>query len=203
MLLTASIRKDLCRNNLVLKVYQQRLNHTIASDDLIHRVDLRVGKIVQIEQHPDAAHLFIEQVDLNVEPTEAMPNPRTIVSGLAPFMPIESLLNKNVVVVSNLKPSKFRGVLSQGMLLAASSADSKSVQLLSPPKDSIIGERVALQGVDWQGQADLVLKPKQKVFEQVASFLKTDANGVATYKGVTLNTSAGPVICELADAQIS
>lgn len=89
------------------------------------------------------------------------------------------------------------------MLLAASSADSKSVQLLSPPKDSIIGERVALQGVDWQGQADLVLKPKQKVFEQVASFLKTDANGVATYKGVTLNTSAGPVICELADAQIS
>lgn len=61
MLLTASIRKDLCRNNLVLKVCQQRLNHTIASDDLIHRVDLRVGKIVQIEQHPDATHLFIEQ----------------------------------------------------------------------------------------------------------------------------------------------
>ena len=108
-----------------------------------------------------------------------------------------------MVVVSNLKPSKFRGVLSQGMLLAAATADSKTVQLLSPPKDSIVGERVALEGVDWQGQTDAVLKPKQKVFEQVASFLKTDAIGVATYKGITLNTSAGPVKCELVDAQIS
>lgn len=105
--------------------------------------------------------------------------------------------------MSNLKPSKFRGVLSQGMLLAASSADSKSVQLLSPPDNSVIGERVALEGVDWQGQVDAVLKPKQKVFEQVASFLKTDKNGVATYKGIALNTSAGPVVCKLTDAQIS
>ncbi|KAK4520840.1 AP-2 complex subunit sigma [Mucor velutinosus] len=203
MLVTAAAKKTVRLNNLMRKVCQPRLNHTIASDDLIHRVDFRVGKIVQIEQHPDAAHLFIEQVDLNAETTEAMPNPRTIVSGLAPFMPIESLLNRNVIVVSNLKPSKFRGVLSQGMLLAAATADSKTVRLLSPPTDSIIGERVALEGVDWQGQTDAVLKPKQKVFEQVASFLKTDASGIATYKGIALNTSAGPVICELSDAQIS
>ncbi|GAN05929.1 nucleic acid-binding protein [Mucor ambiguus] len=203
MLVTASLKKSSRINSLMLKACQQRLNHTIASDDLIHRVDLRVGKIVQIEQHADAAHLFIEQVDLNTEATEAMPNPRTIVSGLAPFMPMESLLDRNVIVVGNLKPSKFRGVLSQGMLLAAATADSKTVRLLSPPKDSIIGERVALEGVDWQGQTDAVLKPKQKVFEQVVSFLKTDASGVATYKGIALNTSAGPVTCELADAQIS
>ncbi|KAL9552938.1 hypothetical protein MBANPS3_003521 [Mucor bainieri] len=203
MLVTAPLKKASRINNLILKACQQRLNHTIALDDLIHRVDFRVGKIVQIEQHPDATHLFIEQVDLNTEATEAMPNPRTIVSGLAPFMPMESLLNRNVIVVSNLKPSKFRGVLSQGMLLAAAAADSKTVRLLSPPKDSIIGERVALEGVDWQGQTDTVLKPKQKVFEQVAAFLRTDASGVATYRGVALNTSAGPVICELVDAQIS
>lgn len=105
--------------------------------------------------------------------------------------------------MSNLKPSKFRGVLSQGMLLAASSQDNKSVQLLSPPDDSVIGERVALEGVDWQGQVDSVLRPKQKIFEQVATFLKTDKNGIATYKGIPLNTSAGPIVCGLTDAQIS
>lgn len=61
MLVTTSLKKNLGINNLMLKACQQRLNHTIASDDLVHRVDLRVGKIVQIEQHPDATHLFIEQ----------------------------------------------------------------------------------------------------------------------------------------------
>lgn len=61
MLVAASLRKNFGISNLMLKACQQRLNHTIASDDLIHRVDFRVGKIVQIEQHPDATHLFIEQ----------------------------------------------------------------------------------------------------------------------------------------------
>lgn len=104
-------------------------------------------------------------------------------------------------MVSNLKPSRFRGVLSQGMLLAASLGDS--VRLLSPPDDSVIGERVSLQGVDWQGEVDAVLKPKQKVFEQVAPFLKTNDQGVATYRGIELRTLAGPVTCEIKNAQIS
>lgn len=94
-----------------------RWNHsngsTIANEDVIHRVDLRVGKIVQIENHSEASHLFIEQgkgpfqnpfvavslilsffflVDLKTESTDTMPNPRTIVSGLAPYMTKESLL---------------------------------------------------------------------------------------------------------------
>lgn len=85
----------------------------ITNEDVIHRVDLRVGKIVHIENHSEASHLFIEQgkgpfiitcfiyllyhsqhciVDLNTESTDKVPNPRTIVSGLAPYMPKESLL---------------------------------------------------------------------------------------------------------------
>jgi aminoacyl tRNA synthase complex-interacting multifunctional protein 1 len=100
-----------------------------------------------------------------------------------------------------LKPSKFRGVLSQGMLLAASSGDT--VRLLSPPDNAVVGERVALEGIDWQGEADAVLKPKQKVFEQVVPFLKTNSQGIATYRGIALKTLAGPVTCEIKDAQIS
>lgn len=48
-------------NTLALKT-SQRFTHTeIANDDVIHRVDFRVGKIVHIEQHNEANHLFIEQ----------------------------------------------------------------------------------------------------------------------------------------------
>ncbi|OAD77103.1 hypothetical protein PHYBLDRAFT_123089 [Phycomyces blakesleeanus NRRL 1555(-)] len=136
-----------------------------------------------------------------MEPTETLPNPRTIVSGLAPYMPKESLLNKYVVVVNNMKPSKFRGVLSQGMLLAAGKGDK--VELLHPPSTSQLGERVYLSKVN-MGTADPVLKPKQRVFEQVSQDLKTNGSRIATYKGHELLTSAGPVACEsIVDGQIS
>jgi hypothetical protein len=92
-------------------------------------------------------------------------------------------------------------VLSEGMLLAASSGDC--VKLLSPPDNSIIGERVALEGIDWQGEVDAVLKPKQKVFEQVVPLLKTNNQGTACYRGIALKTSTGPVTCEIENAQIS
>jgi tRNA-binding EMAP/Myf-like protein len=53
--------------------------------------------------------------------------PRTIVSGLVEFCTVEQLLNKNVVVLCNLKPRPLKGVLSAGMLLCASSADKTQV----------------------------------------------------------------------------
>lgn len=89
------------------------------------------------------------------------------------------------------------------MLLAAGSSDNKTVRLLSPPETSAIGERVALEGVEWVGTVDPVLKPKQKIFEQVAAHLKTNGQGVATYKDIPLTTSSGPVTCEIINAQIS
>ncbi|KAI8336896.1 hypothetical protein BD560DRAFT_440306 [Blakeslea trispora] len=122
--------------------------------DAMHRIDLRVGQIVDIQRHAEANHLYIEKVDLDSPTTETMPNPRTIVSGLAPYLSMDSLLHQKVVVVSNLKPSKFRGVLSQGMLLAASSEDGQQVRLLCPPQESQIGERIKLEGIEWEGQVD-------------------------------------------------
>lgn len=90
------------------------------------------------------------------------------------------------------------------MLLACSSADNKQVVLLSPPENSIIGERLLLEGVEWQGMTDAVLKPKQKIFEQVVAHLKTDENGIASYKGVPFITSkGGKVTGEIKNAQIS
>lgn len=105
--------------------------------------------------------------------------------------------NKKVVVVSNMKPSRFRGVLSQGMLLAATSNDNSRVALLEPAADSQVGERIKVDtSNDEQPEEEMmdsppILKPKQRVFESVAEFLKTDENGTATYKGQPLKTNAG------------
>ncbi|KAG1210164.1 hypothetical protein G6F68_008225 [Rhizopus microsporus] len=186
--------KNTCTSHL--RLLYRSLSTVITADDFIHKVDLRVGKITEIENHPDASHLYIEKVCVSKEPSEE----RTIVSGLVPYMSKDSLYGKRVVVVANLKASKFRGVLSQGMLLAASV--DNHVQTLSPPSLAPIGERILLEGVSLGEPVD-VLKPKQKIFEQVAEHLKTDENGVATYKGIPLVTSEGPVCCEIKHGEVS
>lgn len=94
-----------------------------------------------------------------------------------------------------MKPSRFRGVLSQGMLLAASQ-DDKVVELLEPAPGTPLGERVQLETTEPLKTPDPVLKPKQRVFETVANFLRTNDDRIATYKGIRLVTSAGPVTCK-------
>lgn len=86
-----------------------------AVEDGPHRLDIRVGKIVEVSKHPDADSLYVEKIDLG----ETVP--RTIVSGLAKYVPIEQMENRFVAVLCNLKPAKMRGVESQGMVLCASS----------------------------------------------------------------------------------
>lgn len=79
----------------------------------VSRIDIRVGRIVQIGKHPDADSLYVEQIDVG----EA--TPRTVVSGLVGKIPMEDLDGKLVTVVCNLKPANMRGVQSAGMLMAA------------------------------------------------------------------------------------
>lgn len=83
-------------------------------EDGPHRLDIRVGKILEAKKHPDAESLYVETIDLG----EA--EPRTIVSGLANFVPLEEMQNRFVAVLCNLKPAKMRGVESKGMVLCAS-----------------------------------------------------------------------------------
>lgn len=68
-------------------VRQAAFSSTDASDPpLIHHLDLRVGKIVHVEAHAQADHLYVEQVDLGDHP------PRTIVSGLVKFIKSQDML---------------------------------------------------------------------------------------------------------------
>ena len=76
------------------------------------KVDLRVGKVVSCEKHPDSDKLLILKVDLG-EGT-----PRQIVSGIAKSYTAGQMIGKSVVVVANLKPAIIHGIESNGMLLA-------------------------------------------------------------------------------------
>jgi methionyl-tRNA synthetase len=98
--------------------------------DISHfqQLDLRTGAIRTAERHPSADRLLVLQVDLG----EA--EPRTIVAGLAPYYPDPStLVGSTVVVVANLKPVKLRGILSQGMILAAGGSQHAGLLTVSGP----------------------------------------------------------------------
>lgn len=79
------------------------------------RLNIRVGKIVEVSKHPDADSLYVEKIDIG----EAS-GPRTIISGLVNYIPIEEMQDRMVVILANLKPANLRGVQSHGMVLCAS-----------------------------------------------------------------------------------
>jgi methionyl-tRNA synthetase len=88
-------------------------------------VELKAARIVSVEKHPEAEKLYIIKLDAGE------PDNRTIVSGLVGHYTAEELANRMIVLVANLKPAKLRGIMSQGMLLAAEDADHK-LEVLDP-----------------------------------------------------------------------
>ena len=76
------------------------------------KVELRVGKVLSCERHPNADKLLVLKVDLGNGDV------RQIVSGLAQSYTPGQVMGKSVVVITNLKPTVIRGVESKGMLLA-------------------------------------------------------------------------------------
>ena len=89
------------------------------------KVQLKVGTIVECEKVPKADKLLCSKVDLGEGSL------RTIVSGIAKYYTPEEMVGKQVVVVTNLKPVKLRGIESQGMVLCASD-DEGNLTLISP-----------------------------------------------------------------------
>jgi methionyl-tRNA synthetase len=83
-------------------------------------LDLRVGQIIDIKQHPNAEKLYIETIDLGEKY-----GTRQIISGLKDFYTTDELINKKVIVIANLKPAKLRGEMSQGMILAGEYTEKK------------------------------------------------------------------------------
>ncbi|XP_034398585.1 aminoacyl tRNA synthase complex-interacting multifunctional protein 1-like isoform X2 [Cyclopterus lumpus] len=151
-----------------------------ASQDVdVSRLDLRVGRIITAVQLPETEGLYVEQVDVGET------SPRTVVSELAKHIPLDQMQNRMAVLLCNLKPAKTRGVVSQAMVMCASSPDK--VELLEPPSEAAPGDRVIFQS--FPGEPDKELNPKKKVWEQVQPDLRTNAKCVATYKGAAFEVA--------------
>jgi len=152
-----------------------------ATDDKpvdISRLSMKVGKIIECVKHPDADALYLEKIECGEE------KPRQVISGLVKHVPIDEMQNRMVVILCNLKPAKMRGIVSEAMVMCASTPEK--VEILTPPPSAVPGDLVIVPG--FEGVPDEIIKPTNKknvsIFEQVAPDLKTNSDLNAVYKDV-------------------
>lgn len=119
-------------------------NHKIGKEKILVRkieetkeelspLNLKVAEIIEVKDHPNADKLYVLQINLGTEK-------RQLVAGIKEFYSKNELKNKKIIVVTNLKHAKLRGIESQGMLLAAE--DNKGNVGLLTVKQSEPGDDV-------------------------------------------------------------
>jgi len=97
------------------------------------RLEIKVAKIKEVKDHPNADKLYVMTIDLGDKTKQ-------VVAGIKSAYKKEDLLGKQIVVVDNLEPALLRGVESQAMLLAAQ--DDKGVCIIMPEREVKIGSIV-------------------------------------------------------------
>ena len=103
----------------------------ITIDDF-KKIDLRVAKVLSAERIAGADKLLRLEI--------SCPERRQIVAGIAEYYKPEELIGKEIIIVANLKPAKIKGVVSEGMLLAAK--DANGLCLVVPEKEKEPGAKV-------------------------------------------------------------
>ena len=101
------------------------------------KLDLRVGKILKVEDIEGADKLYKLTIDLGEEIGK-----RTVCAGIKKYYSKENLTGKKVILFANLIPRKLKGIESQGMVLAAVDETEDKVILISPEEDIEIGSKV-------------------------------------------------------------
>ena len=111
----------------------EEITKNIEFDDFT-KLDLKVAIIIEAERHPNADRLL--KVSVDVGETEL----RVVCAGIAAAYDPSDLIGKRVALLANLKPRKIRGILSQGMLLAAGEGDE--IRLVEVPEGPKPGEGI-------------------------------------------------------------
>ena len=97
------------------------------------KVELRIAKVIEAKDHPDAQRLLVLTIDLGDKTKQ-------IVAGIKSSYQAQDLLGRQVVVVDNLEPALLRGVESQGMLLACQ--DEQGICIIQPQREVRLGTPV-------------------------------------------------------------
>jgi methionyl-tRNA synthetase len=116
-----------------VKYPQVEPKEEITIDDF-DKVQIRVGEVLQCEPVKKAKKLLVSQIRVGDEV-------RQIVSGIAQYYKPEDMVGKKVAVITNLKPVKLCGILSEGMILAASDEEG-TLSVLTVDKDIIAGSEI-------------------------------------------------------------
>ena len=129
------------------------------------RIDIRVGTVVEVGDHPEAEKLYVLKVDLGEE------QPRQIVTNIKPLYPREQMENRRLLIISNLKPAKFRGVKSEGMLMALDDEEQggDALLLLKPSADVPNGTQIGC-GLDISSSR-IEVKQFEKVHIEVGKLI--------------------------------
>ncbi|MBQ8407203.1 MAG: methionine--tRNA ligase, partial [Clostridia bacterium] len=117
------------------KKEEEKVEENYISIDDFAKVELKVGEIIACERVPKSSKLLHETVKFGNEV-------RSIVSGIAKHYNPEDLVGKKVVFVTNLKPVKLCGVLSEGMILAAEDETGKLALVVSDKDDLLSGASI-------------------------------------------------------------
>lgn len=154
----------------------------------IFRCDFRVGKIIHVERHPDADSLYKEVIDFGEE------KPRTVVSGLVRYVPIEQMQDRFVICLLNLKPANMRGIKSEAMVLVASHpTDESRKELLDAPEGSQPGDRIIFEGHEGEADGQINLSSKGNIFAKMQVDLKTNDSFVACWRDIPMKTAKGGI----------
>jgi methionine--tRNA ligase beta chain len=102
------------------------------------KIQLRVAEILEVEDIEGADKLYKITLDVGEEIGK-----RTVCAGLKQYYSKKELKGKKIIYFFNLKPRLMKGIVSEGMLLAASSNNHEKVILISPEKDIENGSRIS------------------------------------------------------------
>lgn len=162
-------------------------NKPLSADDVPAEMDIRVARIVDVQNHPDADSLYVLKVDAGE--AEA----RTICSGLRASYTAEELQGRAILLFANLKPAPLRGIMSNGMLFAGDTDKEHVCRLATPPEEAKPGDRAVFRGIA-PSDGSRILKVKD--FEKVTF----EARGRQVFCGEhLLEVNGKPVSCEVAD----
>ena len=157
------------------------LQDFMTETDPFSKMDLRVAKILHVRDHPQAEKLYMLHIDIGKL------GKKVIVAGIKPYYKKEEIKGKNIIVVTNLKPAKIRGITSNGMLLAA---EDKNIVSLLDPGDSKPGSDITIQGIKKEPVTTLEFEDFQKVS------MKINGENKATYNGKNLKSEKGDVVSD-------
>ena len=116
-------------------------------------LDIRVGKIIEIKDHPNADKLYLLKVKVGEDI-------RNIVAGLKKYYSKDELLNRNIIILYNLEEAKIREEISSGMLLAADDGNNVSILV---PENAEDGEKVLFNNIETNPNKKINIKEFQKV----------------------------------------